>query len=53
MLVKISMQKIHNARTKRALKTLDDNEKLFTRGGGMYTQAEINLHNDIHPYSRA
>lgn len=46
----INMQKIHNARTKRAKNNLAEGEKLFARYGGMYTQAEINLHEDLHPY---
>lgn len=48
----INMQKMHNARTKRAFKNIDDNEKLFARYGGMYTQAEINLLHDLHPCLR-
>ena len=48
----INMQKMHNARTKRAFKNIDDNEKLFTRYGGVYTQAEINLLHDLHPCLR-
>lgn len=31
----ISMQKIHNARTKQAMNNLDNNEKFLTRYGGM------------------
>ena len=38
----ISMQKIHNARTKRAMNNINDSEKTLTRYGGMYTHAEIN-----------
>lgn len=48
----ISMQKIHNARTKRATNNLDNNEKILSRYGDMYTQAEINLLHDLHPYLR-
>lgn len=48
----ISMQKMHNARTKRAKKNLAEDEKIMARYGGMYTMAEINLLHDLHPYSR-
>ena len=48
----ISMQKIHNARTKRATNNLDNNEKILSRYGDMYTRAEINLLYDPHPYLR-
>ena len=48
----ISMQKIHNARTKRATNNLGNNEKLLARYGDMYTLAEINLLHDLHPYLR-
>lgn len=33
----ISMQKIHNARTKRAINNLDHNEKIIANYGGIYT----------------
>lgn len=46
----ISMQKIHNARTKRAKENLKRAEKLHAHYGCMYTQAEINLLCDLHPY---
>ena len=46
----INMQKIHNARTKRAKENLNGNEKLRAHYGGMYTQEEINLLCDLHPY---
>ena len=48
----INMQKMHNARTKRAFKNINDEEKLFARYGGVYTQAEINLHFDLYPHCR-
>ena len=48
----INMQKMHNARTKRAFKNIDNDEKLLARYGGMYTQAEINLHFDLYPHFR-
>ena len=38
----ISMQKIHNARTKRATNNIGNNEKLIASYGGIYTQSEIN-----------
>lgn len=47
---KINMQKIHNARTKRAKKNLNENEKLQAHYGGLYTQSESNLLCDLHPY---
>ena len=43
----INLQKMHNARTKRATNNLGNNEKLMARYGGKYTQAEINLLNDL------
>lgn len=46
----INMQKIHNARTKRAKENLNENEKLHANYGGVYTQAESNLLCDLHPY---
>ena len=48
----ISMQKMHNARTKRATNNLGNNEKILARYGDMYTRAEINLLHDLHPYLR-
>ena len=48
----ISMQKIHNVRTKRATNNLGNNEKILARYGDMYTRAEINLLHDLHPYLR-
>lgn len=48
----ISMQKIHNARTKRATNNLGNNVKLLARYGDMYTLAEINLIYDLHQYLR-
>ena len=48
----ISMQKIHNARTKRAINNLGNNEKILARYGDMYTQSEIDLLYDLHPYLR-
>lgn len=48
----ISMQKIHNARTKRAMNNINDSEKTLAKYGGIYTQAEINLLHDLHPYLR-
>ena len=48
----INMQKIHDARTKRAINNIDNNGKLLARYGGMYPQAEINLLHDLHPYLR-
>lgn len=43
------MQKIHDARTKRAWKNLIDREVLFGRYGGSYTHAELNLLRDLYP----
>ena len=48
----ISMQKIHNARTKRATNNLGNNEKILARYSDMYTLSEINLLHDLHPYLR-
>ena len=48
----ISMQKMHNARTKRATNNLGNNENILARYGNMYTQSEINLLHDLHPYLR-
>ena len=48
----INLQKIHNARTKRATNNLNNNEKILSRYGDMYTLAEINLLHDLHPYLR-
>lgn len=47
-----NLQKMHNARTKRAINNLGNNEKILSRYGDMYTQAEINLLYDIYPYLR-
>lgn len=48
----INLQKIHDARTKRAMNNLDDSEKTLAKYGGMYTQTEIKLLHDLHPYLR-
>lgn len=45
----INMAKIHRAITARANKNLRENKNLFSRYGGVYTQAEINLAHDLYP----
>lgn len=45
----INLQKIHNARTKRAFKNIKENDKLHKQYGGMYTTQELNLIHDLHP----
>lgn len=49
----ISMQKMHNARTKRAFKNIKENDKLYAQYGGMYTTQELNIIHDIHPGLKA
>lgn len=48
----INLQKMHNARTKRAMNNINDSEKTLAKYGGIYTHAEIKLLHDLHPYLR-
>jgi len=45
----INMAKIHSSCTKKAKKNIVTNEKLMAGFGGTYTQAEINMLEDLHP----
>lgn len=49
----INLQKMHNARTKRAFKNIKASDKLFAQYGGMYTRQELNIIHDIHPGLKA
>lgn len=49
----INMQKIHDARTKRAFKNIKDNDKLYAQYGGFHTNAELNLIHDLYPGLKA
>jgi len=49
----ISLQKMHNARTKRAAKNIIANDKLYAQYGGMYTQTELNIISDLYPGLKA
>lgn len=45
----INLQKMHNARTKRAFNNIRIREQLYAQYGGKYTQAELNITHDLHP----
>ena len=49
----ISLQKMHDARTKRAFKNIKDNDKLYAQYGGMYTYKELQTMHDLHPGLKA
>lgn len=49
----INMQKMHNARTKRAFSNIVESEKLHAQYGGLYTEQELQVIHDLHPGLKA
>ena len=49
----ISLQKMHNARTKRAFKNIRANDKLYAQYGGTYTDQELQTIHDLYPGLKA
>ena len=49
----INLQKMHNARTKRATKNIVEYDRLYKAYGGMYTQKELNIISDLYPGLKA
>ena len=49
----INLQKMHNARTKRAFNNIRAREKLHAQYGGMYTEKELQTIYDLYPGLKA